>query len=129
MQRLAAADDEIEGRGVAVRLGDNEAVLGGASQELTLHPLADDFGRTATRHGWKSEGRSRKSDWKNTPQRTPREHKGGVSQSLAEQIWPPIAQKKNASKRRHFVFLLPYTFSIAHPEPKYVTLLSFIFPL
>src|SRR5437764_6548019 len=60
MQWLAATDDEMGGRGIAVGLGDDQAMLGGASQELTLHPLADDFGRTAARHGWKSEGRSQK---------------------------------------------------------------------
>lgn len=38
-----AADDEVEGRGVAVGLGDGESFVGGAGHEFEFDPLADQF--------------------------------------------------------------------------------------
>lgn len=45
VERLATADDEIEGGGVAVGLGHGKALVGGTRHELHLDPLADEFGR------------------------------------------------------------------------------------
>ena len=130
MQRLAAADDEIEGRGIAIGLGDDKTMLSGAGQELTLHPLDDDFGRAAARYGRKSEGRSTKYEvrWEKHTTKDTKGSTRGVSASLAEQIARNCAKEK-CLQAEAFVFLLPYTFSIAHPELEYLRLVSFLFPL
>src|SRR5438874_13657984 len=130
MQRLAAAHDEIEGRGIAIGLGDDKTMLSGAGQELTLHPLADDFGRAAARHGRKSEGRSTKYEvrWeKHTTKDTKGSTKGCFGKFGGANL-PAIAQKKNASKRRHSFFFYLILFSIAHPELEYLRLVSFFIP-